>query len=52
MVQKVTRRSEIQPGLCHPTTGNLDVNSKWNKAVQGEGWGLPFIRCAQDTVGL
>ena len=23
-----------------------------DKAAKGEGWALPFISCAQDTVGL
>ena len=23
-----------------------------DKATKGEGWALPFISCAQDTVGL
>ena len=57
--RKVVRSS---PGFAiHPMTGRLSVNPAVNgtffesgkdKAAKGEGWTPPFIRCAQDTVGL
>ena len=59
MVQKVTAKCEFEAGLCHAKNGKLcQPSSKCvfqlgkDKAGKGEGWALPFISCAQDTVGL
>ena len=34
--------------------GIMENSDKYGnvQAVKGEGWALPFISCAQDTVGL
>ena len=51
------------PGFAvHLTTGNLFLSTQQylgsffesgkDKAAKGEGWALPFISCAHDTVGL
>ena len=62
MVQKVTVLHEFEARLRHATTGKLSLSTQQkkgtflklgkDKAAKGEGWALPFISCAQDTVGL
>ena len=64
MVQKVAVSCEFEALLCHAATRKLvnclSTQQKMgtffefgkDKAVKGEGWALPFISCAQDTVGL
>ena len=62
MVQKVVVRCEFKAGLCHAMTRKLSLSTQQqmgtffelgkDKAAKGEGWALPFICCAQNTVGL
>ena len=61
MPQKVALSREFEAQLRHVATGKLSVDPAENgylfelgkdKAAKGEGWALPFISCAQDTVGL
>ena len=62
MVHKIDVKREFAPGLRHMTTENLSLStqqkmgtfSDLGKAKQSkqEVWALPFIRCANDTVGL
>ena len=53
---------EFEARLRHAATEKLSLsiqqkmgtffNLGKDKAAKGEGWAPPFIRCAQDTVGL
>ena len=62
MVQKVGVKHEFEAGLRQATTVKLFLSTEQelgtlfelgkDKAAKGEGWALPFISCAQDTVGL
>ena len=62
MVQKVAVSRELEARLRHGATEKLSLSTQQkmdtflelgkDKAVKGEGWALPFISCAQDTVGL
>ena len=64
MVQKVAVSREFEARLRHAATGKLSLSTQQkmgtcfffelgkDKAAKGEGWALPFISCAQDTVGL
>ena len=62
MVQKVAVLREFEVRLHHAATGKLSLSSQQkmgtffelgkDKAAKGEGWALPFISCAQDTVRL
>ena len=62
MAQKVTVLCEFDARLRHVATGKLSLLTQQkmgtffelekDKAAKGEGWARPFIRCAQDTVGL
>ena len=62
MVQKVAVSREFEARLHHAATGKLSLSTQQkmgtflelgkDKAAKGEGWALPFISCAQDTVGL
>ena len=62
MVQKVAVKLEFETRLRHATTGKLSIEPAVNgylffelgkdKAAKREGLALPFISCAQDTVGL
>ena len=52
-VRKSPEGREFEARLRHPTTGkNTIFELGKDKAAEGEGWAPPFIRCAQDTVGL
>ena len=62
MVQKVAVSPEFEARLRHAAAGKLSLSTQQKmgtffelgkeKAAKGEGWALPFISCAQDTVGL
>ena len=62
MVQKVAVKHEFEAGLRYATTEKLSLSTQQSmgiffelgkdKAVKGKGWALPFLSCAQDTVGL
>ena len=57
MLQKVTgsnhRVGELATGkLCQPSSKWVRIKLGKDKAEKGEGWVLPSIRCAQDTVAL
>ena len=62
MVQKVAIKLEFEAGLRHGMIGKLSPSTQQqngylfrigtDKAAKGEGWALPFISCAKDTVGL
>ena len=61
MAQKVAVKREFEAGLRQAMTRKLcQLSSKWvpffelgkDKAAKEEGWALPFINYAQDTVGL
>ena len=53
---------EFEARLRHAANGKLSLSTQQkmgtffklgkDKAAKGEGWALPFISCAQDTVGL
>ena len=61
-MQKVPASREVEARLGHAVTGKLSLSTQQkmgtffelgkDKAAKGEGWALPFISCAQDTVGL
>ena len=61
-MQKVAVKREFAARLRHEATVKLSLSTQQemgtffqlgkDKAVKGEGWALPFISCAQDTVGL
>ena len=62
MVQKFAVKREFGARLRHATTGKLSLSAQQymvtffqlgkDKAAKGEGWALPFISCAQDTMEL
>ena len=62
MVHEVAVLREFKARLHHAATGKLSMSTQQkmgtffelgkDKAAKGEGWALPFISCAQDTVGL
>ena len=60
MAQIVAVSREFEARLSHAATGKLSFQQKMgtfielgkDKATKGERWALPFISCAQDTVGL
>ena len=62
MAQEVAISREFEARLSHAATGKLFLSTQQkmgtffelgkNKAAKGEGWALPFISCAQNTVGL
>ena len=62
MAQEVAISRELEARLSHAATGKLFLSTQQkmgtffelgkDKAAKGEGWALPFISCAQNTVGL
>ena len=62
MAQKVAISPEFEDLLRHVATGKPSLSTQQkigtfyelgkDKAAKGEEWASPFIRCAQDTVGL
>ena len=61
MAQEVAISREFEARLSHAAIGKLCQPSRKcvqifelgkDKAAKEEGWALPFISCAQDTVGL
>ena len=52
------RRKVVSPRLGFVENSHCQPSSEWKlrkakaKAAKGEGWALPCISCAQDTVGL
>ena len=62
MAQEVAISREFEARLSHAATGKLFLSTQQkmgtffelgkDKAAKGERWALPFISCAQNTVGL
>ena len=60
MAQEVAISREFEAWLSHAATKKLSTQQKMgtffelgkDKAAKEEGWALPFISCAEDTVGL
>ena len=62
MAQEVAISHEFEARFSHAATGKLFLSTQQkmgtffelgkNKAAKGEGWAVPFISCAQNTVGL
>ena len=60
MAQEVAISRVFEARLSHAATRKLSTQQKMgtffelgkDKAAKGEEWALPFISCAQDTVGL
>ena len=57
-MQKVAKKRKFETGLRHATTGKFSLTTLCtffvlgkDKVATGEGWGPPFISCAEDTVG-
>ena len=56
MAQKVAVSRELEARLSQTLSTQQKMGTFFelgkDKAAKGEGWALPFISCAQDTVGL